>query len=263
MKHLIEEMTHPEFQERAAQDPVILIPLGSQETQGPSNPMGDFMLARLLARRVAEETGALVAPVLPFGFADCFQTVPGSVQLAPDTFRAVLRDMLLSFLNHGLRRLLVFNGHTGNTALIDLVLRDLRNERGVIIPWLNIWPLVPQSVRQAAHGADAPRAFGHGSDPIGSVYEHLLPSLTRRELARPEPLRRSLMGLPTAGLTGLRLDEITLNAPVRIADHCDLVVGGDPSLANAEAGRMFADYIVSATARVVRHLQSLPADCEG
>lgn len=258
-KFLIEEMTAPEFQEKMADDPVILITLGSQETQGPCNPMGDFMLTRLLALRVAQASGALVAPVLPFGFADCFQTVPGSIQLSPDTFRSVLKDVLSSFLNHGLRRLLIFNGHTGNNALIDLSVRSIRNERGSIVPWINIWPMVPQSVREQAHGQNASQASGHGCDPIGSVYEFLLPHLTRREEAHTEEYDRRLLGLPTNGLTTVRMGDIVLNAPVRIADHCNTVVKGDPSLANAGAGEIFVNYIVQTTARIVGHLKNLPA----
>lgn len=259
MKHFIENMTAPEFRARMAEDPVILLPLGSQEIQGPCNPMGDFQLARMLAGKVAAQTGALVAPVLPFGFADCFSTVPGSVQLSPDTFRSVLRDMLVSFLNHGLNRVLVFNGHTGNSALIDLVSRELRRDLGVLVPWLNIWPMVPQTLREAVHGENSSRAFGHGCDPIGSVYEYLLPDQTRRDLAEAEAYERCLLGLPTSGLTGVRLDEIALNAPLRNTDHCTWTVKGDPALANAEAGRRFTDYIVEAGVRVVRHLQTLPA----
>jgi len=257
-KYLIEEMTAPEFLAKAAEDPVIIIPLGSQETQGPCNPMGDFMLTKQLALRTAEVSGALVAPVLPFGFADVFQTAPGSIQFSPDTFRAALRDVLESFLRHGLRRLLIFNGHTGNNAMIDLTVRSIRNELGAIIPWLNIWPLIPSEVREKAHGANASRAFGHGSDPIGSVYECLFPKLTRRDEARTEAYGNHILGLPTEGLLSVKLEEISVNTPVRIADHCEFVVKGDPSLANASAGKLFADYVVDAGRRVVEHLKSLP-----
>ena len=45
---------------------------------------------------------------------------------------------------------MILNGHTGNNALIDLTLREIKRDRGVIIPWLNIWPMVPASLRQQA-----------------------------------------------------------------------------------------------------------------
>ncbi len=258
MKHLLETMTYPEFRDRMAEDLVILLPLGSVEVQGPCNPMGDFMLAGLLAGRVAERTGSIAAPTLPFGCADYFRDLPGGMQLSAGTFRAVLRDMVCGFLDHGLERLLVFNGHTGNTALINETLREIRRERGVIVPWLNIWPMVPNRLRQQAHGANAPRASGHGSDPIGSVYEYLFPALTRRDLAGPPEASRTLLGLPTGGLTSVQMGDVEVNVPINMIDHCDLVVGGDPALANAEAGRLFADYIVDTASALVEHLKTAP-----
>ena len=258
MKHLLETMTYPEFRTRMAEDPVILLPLGSQEVQGPCNPMGDFMLARVLAARVAERTGAIAAPIMPFGYADYFRDVPGGIQVSATTFRGVLRDMVCAFLDHGLNRLLVFNGHTGNNALIDQTLREIRRERGVIVPWLNIWPLVPNSLRAQAHGEKAQHASGHGSDPIGSVYEYLFPELTRRDQAGLAETQKTLLGLPTGGLTNVMFGDVAVNVPINMVDHCDYVVGGDPSLANAAAGKLFADYIVETASRLVEHLKTAP-----
>lgn len=192
-KYRLEEMTFLEFRERMTPEQVIILPLGSVEVQGPCNPMGDFMLVTRLATQVAERTGAIAAPTLPFGCADYFRDVPGGMQISAPTFRAVLHDMVCGFLDHAQDRLLVFNGHTGNHALIDETLRQIRRQRGVIVPWLNVWPLVPGWLREQAHGQNAPRASGHGSDPIGSVYEYLFPELTRRELAAVTPPGKTLL----------------------------------------------------------------------
>ena len=175
MKSQLEDLTYVEFRERLKDDPVILVPLGSQEEQGASAPMGDFMLAKELARRVAEKTGAIAAPTVPFGYADYFRPVPGGVQLTADTFKRLLRDILDNFLAHGLTKLLIFNGHTGNSPLIDQVVRTVKRETGVVVPWINIWRILPDSVWREAHGANAPRARGHGADPVSSAYLHLFP----------------------------------------------------------------------------------------
>jgi creatinine amidohydrolase len=162
MKSQLEDLTFVEFRERLKDNPVILIPLGSQEEQGASAPMGDFMLAKALARRVAEKTGAIAAPTVPFGYADYFRPVPGGIQLTADTFKRLLRDVLDNFLAHGLTRLLIFNGHTGNGPLIDQVVRTVKRETGIVIPWINIWRVIPEHVWREAHAANAPRARGHG-----------------------------------------------------------------------------------------------------
>jgi len=256
MKYLIEQMTSVEFADRMAEDPVILLPLGSQEVQGPCNPMGDFMLARDLATQVAECTGALVAPTFPFGWSDSFRAVPGGIQVSPETFTGVVRDMIGAFLDHGVNRLLVFNGHTGNHALLDRLVRDIRRERGVIVPFIDIWPMVPARVREQAHGVNWKASVGHGVDPIGSVYAHLYPDLRRPDLAGPVHNGKILMGLPTQGLNSVRMGELEVYVPMHITDHTDGTVNGDTSISNGAAGKIFADYIVDQASKLVEHMKT-------
>ena len=258
MKSQLEELTYVEFRERLEGDPVILVPLGSQEEQGASAPMGDFMLAKELARRVAEEAGAIAAPTVPFGYADYFRPVAGGVQLTADTFKRLLRDILDNFLAHGLTKLLIFNGHTGNSPLIDQVVRTVRRETGIVVPWINIWRILPDSVWREAHGANASRARGHGADPVSSAYLHLLPELYRSDLAAAAAAGGELLGLKTANLQGLVFEGLEVNAPVDITDHTkNGIVSGDASLATPEAGRLFSDYIVERVAALVDHLKTI------
>ena len=260
MKNQLEDLTYIEFRERLKDDPVILIPLGSQEQQGPSAPMGDFMLAKELARRVAEKTGAIAAPTVPFGYADYFRPIPGGVQLSADTFKGLLRDVLDNFLAHGLTKLLIFNGHTGNSPLIDQVVRTVKRETDVVVPWINIWRSLPEALWREAHGAAAPRARGHGADPVSSAYLHLFPALYRHDLAEASAAGGELLGLKTANLQGLAFEGLEVLAPVDITDHTrNGIVSGDATLASSEAGRLFADYIVDRTAELVRHLQKQPS----
>ncbi|HZM43589.1 MAG TPA: creatininase family protein [Burkholderiales bacterium] len=268
MKSQLEDLTYVEFRERLKDDPVILVPLGSQEEQGASAPMGDWMLAKELARRIAEKTGAIAAPTVPFGYADYFRPVAGGVQLSADTFKGLLRDILDNFLAHGLERLLIFNGHTGNSPLIDQVVRTVKRETGVVVPWINIWRVLPDSVWREAHGANAPRARGHGADPVSSAYLHLFPGLYRRDLAEAAEAGGELIGLRTANLQGLVFEGLEVNAPVDITDHTkNGIVSGDARLATPEAGRLFSDYIVDRAAALVRHLQTVrpitPSRLEG
>ena len=258
MKTQLEDLTYVEFRERLKDDPVVIIPLGSQEEQGPSGPMGDFMLAKELARRVAEKTGAVAAPTVPFGYADYFRPIAGGVQLSADTFKGLLRDILDNFLAHDLTKLLIFNGHTGNSPLIDQVVRSVKRETGVVVPWINIWRALPDSVWRKAHGEHASRARGHGADPISSAYLHVFPELYRHDLAAVAAAGGELIGLKTANLQGLVFEGLEVNAPVDITDHSrNGIVAGDATLASAEAGKLFVDYIVEHAAQLVEHLKTV------
>ena len=133
------EITGGEARALAARGPVILLPLGSHEDQGPHAPMGDYLSAEKVAEKIAEAATAagvetVVAPVLPFGGADYFGTMPMGIALSQSTLRAVLTDMLSCLLRHGLTRIIVINGHGGNVQAVHEVTQDIYRESKILIP---------------------------------------------------------------------------------------------------------------------------------
>lgn len=245
-KHLLEDMTFEEFAAWSddTEDPVILIPLGSQEIQGPMVPMGDFMLTRVIASEVAKQTGAVAAPTLPFGVAEYFRSVPGGIALSADAMRAVLHDMINSFLNHGFSRIVILNGHSGNYPVIDQVIRDIRINQSLIVPCINLWRSIPDDIWQKAHGTFGKAAFAHGGDPVTSVYLHYFPQLTRPERAKSPDDAGKLLGLPIGSLAGASFQGVEIGLPVNIDDRCpDGIAGGDPRQSSAEKGRIFAEHL--------------------
>lgn len=254
-KYAIAEMTHAEFAERIRQPVVILIPLGSHEEQGPHAPMGDFRLTERLAVMSAQAGGGLAAPTLPFGFADFFRTIAGGVQLRPETFKAVLEDMLGAFLDHDLVRLLIFNGHTTNASLIDQVTRDVRRQRGISIPSFNIWKSIPDSLWAELYGEQAPKVRGHGGEPISSVSAYLYPELYRPDLVVPSTRDGRAFGLPIDSISQVRFDGIPLQLPID-CHEVDLngMLGGSAAGASADHGKVITDHIIGHTARLMQHL---------
>lgn len=258
-KHLLSQMTFREFAERIAEDPVILVPLGSQEEQGPTAPMGDYMLTEALAARVAERADAIAAPTLPFGYADYFRPVPGGIQLKAQTFCLMLRDVLDNFLDHGMQRLVIFNGHSGNAPLIDQVTRQVRRDTQVIVPSINVWRLHTPQVWQEAYGVAANKGFGHGAEPMGSVYAHLYPELVRSDLLEAPGNGKRFMGFETAGFAGVKFRGIDIAMPLDVTDLTDNgIVNGDPAMASAEAGRRLSEHIVETTAAFIAAFRKAP-----
>lgn len=248
------EMTQSEFARRTREPVVILIPLGSQEVQGPHCPMGDHILAERLSELAASRADALVAPGLAFGYADFFRPFAGGMQLRPETFKAVLRDMLESLLQHGLHHLLIVNGHGGNAPLISQLARELRREYGVMIPSIDLWTAVPDRLLRELFGCASVR--GHGGEPISSVAMHLFPTLCRPDLRVAKAPRGQVMGLPVRGVSGASFGDLRVNLPLD-ADEIDPngLLGGTAELASARAGERLSGEIVETLARLIEHLQ--------
>lgn len=254
-KHALKDMTFAEFRERLSENPVILLPFGSQEEQGPHAPMGDFMLTEAVAAKVAEASGAIVAPTIPFGWADFFKTIPGGIQLRPSTFSAVVEDTVTAFLEHGIHHILILNGHTSNAPLFDQTLRRVRAEHGVTIPYINLWQSIPDSFWKELHGAQVAAARGHGGEPLTSIYLHLFPELMRMDLAKPS-VRAKAFGLPSGGVNNVQFEGM----PVHVQLNCDEVnadgmLGGDPLLASADKGERMVEHLVGFCARFVEHMR--------
>jgi len=122
------ELTGGEAREILASRPVILVPLGSHEDQGPHAPMGDCLFAKRIAELIAERansrgTVTLVAPEVPFGGANYFGNI-----------RTVLADIFAYLLRHRLTRLIVINGHDGNVPIIHEVALEIYREQKALIP---------------------------------------------------------------------------------------------------------------------------------
>ncbi len=257
MKLRLAELTAAEARAALAGRPVILLPLGSHEDQGPVAPMGDYLSAErigelIAARACAEGVPALLAPALAFGAADYFGSVPGGLALSPATFRAVLADLFACLLRHGLDRLILLNGHGGNAAPIHEATLALRRQHGVVAPSLQLWRIA--ALLQAERdGEAASRSSGHGADPLGSIARHLFPDWVRPDLAAaPAPPGR-MLGLPVCGFGTIRFETIEIGVPVELDLIAPSGATADPALCSAATGAALVERLVGLGARFVRH----------
>jgi creatinine amidohydrolase len=169
----------------------------------------------------------------------------------------VLEDMLENFLSHGIDHIVIFNGHSGNFPLIDQTIRKIKQEWDVLIPCLNVWRLITPEKWEEFHPGVGTKAFGHGGDPLTSMYLHLFPELVRKDLIqKANESFGELIGLPTSGLNAVKFQGVDINMAVDITDRCDNgIAGGDPTLSSAEVGEKIADYIADFTVAFLKHFE--------
>lgn len=255
------ELTGAEARALYAHNPVILLPLGSHEDQGPHAPMGDYLLAERMAelialRATAEGTRSVVAPALPFGKADFFGPMVGGIALSAATFRAVLDELFGALLRHNLTKLVVINGHGGNVTAVHEATQAVMHRTGVVIPSLYLWRIAGAELPKLLGPEKAKAVAGHGADPLTSLCMHLFPERIRAELipaprSGPKPMA---LGLPFAGWGALDFN----GAEVAVPHEYDLVSpngvsAGDPRLCSAETGRLIAERLTEIGTGFVHH----------
>jgi len=80
-----------------------------------------------------------VAPTPNYSMSHMLLGFSGTLSLRPTTLIAVLEDLFRSLYRHGFRRMLVVNGHGGNTAALGsalhLVAEDLPDLRAKTFEW--------------------------------------------------------------------------------------------------------------------------------
>ena len=119
----------------------ILVPIGSTEQHGPHNPLGtDYLLAAAFAKEVANNTGAIVTPVIPVGISRHHRQFPGTLWVSPDTFREYMLEVVLSLAEHGPTKIVFINGHGGNTPALLEVCEELRIDYDIFACTVTSYP---------------------------------------------------------------------------------------------------------------------------
>jgi creatinine amidohydrolase len=233
-----------------------IIPLGSIEEHGPHAPMGDYVVIDAIAERTANVTGDLVVPTMPFGYSEYFRDYPGTITLRPGTLAEVVADVVDCLLRHGLRHIVLFNGHAGNAPILELLTRRVRRDRGLLIP--SVSPL--QIIQNPALIKDLygeGMQLGHGGEPIGSLMMALQPGRVHMERAGGFG-RKQIWGVPTDGLGAILFEGVRVALPLDMGDVTPETGSlGDPSKASEERGRALLDYAVKFCAEFMRWFRTV------
>lgn len=125
-----------------------LLPVGSTEQHGPHLPLGtDHLTAAEVARRASTRGGWIVLPTVPVGVSEHHRQFWGTLWVEPSVFRDYVVGIARSLASHGVRRLVLVNGHGGNTAALDETARKLRRENifSYVFSW---WRTIPEVIAE-------------------------------------------------------------------------------------------------------------------
>lgn len=259
MKFQLSEMSWPEVYERVKVIDVALIPCGSLEQHGRHMPLGtDTLIAAEVARRVGEMTGSIVLPPVWAGISDHHMDFAGTVTLGADTYVRLVGDLCTSLYRHGFRRILVVNGHGGNTPVLMTALRRIRTDLGrqVIVGMVQCLTLAAQLLPDIAE-----LGKGHADIREASIVALVRGDLLRREELSTQPLGvEGVLGgqICKASLDVARMGKGTVNL---IMDTREITASGGWGRvegASPEIGERIVSTLAAYLAQFVKEMLKIP-----
>ena len=165
---------------------VILLPIASVEQHGPHLPLytDNIIVLEVLRRALAllpEDIPVWVLPLLAYGKSNEHAGFAGTITLTSETLMRVLKEIGDSVARSDFRRFAILNSHGGNTEIIDVVIRDIRERTGLLAFALHLYLRV---ATPASGLTDAERLYGiHAGDVETSILLRCQPHLVKAELA--------------------------------------------------------------------------------
>lgn len=227
----------------------LVLPLGAIEQHGPHLSTDcDLHIADrfldLALQRLPEHVPMWRLPAMAVTKSNEHVGFPGTFWLSSQTMTAVVMDIARSARASGFRRFVLWNSHGGNSALLEVIARDVHIETGLMTfkigaPGIAPDPLEPLNPHEARHGI-------HAGEWETSIMLALSPDrvrLDRLDKAFPE-LESDLIALEAA--------PATIGWATR--DFQSTGTWGDATGASAERGQARLDPLIDALSRVLAEI---------
>jgi creatinine amidohydrolase len=136
------DLTWEQFRDRVpgACD-LVLVPVGTIEAHGAMAIGTDTIIPAALAKDLATRLNALIAPAIPYGVTNTLLPYPGSTTISSRTFAAYLFEAAAGLVDAGFRRVVLLNGHGGQSAEVGEVVARLWNEKRAYAASIEWWGL--------------------------------------------------------------------------------------------------------------------------
>jgi creatinine amidohydrolase len=248
------EMTAPDFQSADMRSVIAVLPVAAVEQHGPHLPVGtdaEIMRGFLvrLSERLPEELPVLILPMQSIGTSSEHSQFMGTLTLTPETAIRSWIEIGESVARTGCRKLVIANSHGGNTAVMDIVARELRVRASMLV--------VPASL----HRFGTPDGLFDAQERLHGIHggdvETSLMLALRPDLVRPEEIADFV---PTSVEIAQNFQWLRATGPLSFAwmaqDLHESGAMGDAGKASADKGDRLADYSATAFIELLQDVEA-------
>ena len=217
-KVLLWECTRKEIREaiESGRLKAAIVPTGSTEQHNEHLAMihdtaSVLLVAQNAALRIYPE--AIVATPVPVGISPYWMERKGTLTLRPETFLAVVYEICESLKAHGLKTVLILNGHGGNAAPLKSQLPEWRAKLGIQLDACSYWEAYTEG--NAARYMETGMAGipGHSAEFETSVALAAFPDRVHREGVDYSKVKLNLKSAEDAGGDRKSYEESLLATP--------------------------------------------------
>lgn len=240
------DLTRLEMEQVDKENTIVLIPVGALEQHGNQAPLGtDDIIAEAMVEylgKALEEAGEadfpmLVFPVIPVGLSTEHKNFCGSITFRPQTYYNMLYDICVSLAHHGFKKIAFLVCHGGNMPTIQILSRELRSELGIAPFFLSSGAFSHPDVKATISEGNI--WDFHGGEMETSMVMAVDESLVKLDTAEA--------GIPASFVnnhTLLPYGAVSIgwvSEDWQTKDGKPIGIGGDPSGATAEKGRIILE----------------------
>lgn len=166
----------------------VLLPTGTMEAHGVANNGADNTAPAAIARAMAPQVEALVAPVLNYGVTGSLDAYAGGFTISEAAYRVFLADILTGLAHSGFQNIIIINGHGGpQTAILNDLAEKIGREHRVRTLVVNWWSYC-SDVTLKVFGEDGGHAGWNENAFIQAIDPKLVhPDRYKDSLATPRP----------------------------------------------------------------------------
>ena len=229
---------------------VAVLPVAAIEPHNMHLPQGqDLLHTNWIARRCCELAWQkcpqiICLPTLPYG-VDCnLMDFPLAIHVSQATLDAMVRDIISSVLHHGIRKIVLLNGHGGND--FSPLVRQIQSDLDVHVFICDWWKVAQDHYSQIFDNPD-----DHAGELETSVALALYPELVEPNVARDGSVRPFRFEALKEGWIR------TSRRFARMNDHCAV---GNPARAGADKGKKYLDITCDRVSRFLVELAQAVID---